>query len=67
MKEEKSPRFLREKTVLEIAALSESTLKREIEAGSFPAPYKVTSGTKRWFESEVLAWVDGVINQKEKL
>ena len=47
--------WLRERELLRRVPFSRSTLWREVKAGRFPAPYKLSPGTTAWKWSEVLA------------
>ena len=59
----KTTKLIREPKVLEIVAMASSTVAREIEANTFPAPYKLTSRIKAWSLEEILDWV----NSREKV
>ena len=47
-------RWLREKELLRRVPFSRSTLWREVKAGRFPTPYKLSPGTAAWNWPEVL-------------
>lgn len=59
-------RFISEKAVCALTSLSRATIRRKVEAGTFPSPYslgerKVNSkgqltGRIAWDEAEVLEW-----------
>lgn len=60
------PRLLRLKTVLEQCAFSKATLYRQIKAGHFPEPVRLTGGwddsnaasrSVAWREEEILQWI----------
>lgn len=56
------PRFLRLPEVEFIVGKKRSTIYRDIESGSFPAPYKLGSGKAKgrsvgWRLEEIRAWV----------
>lgn len=55
------------KTVLEYCAFSRATLYRQIKAGHFPEPVRLTGGLEdantasrsvAWREEEILQWID---------
>ena len=59
-------RLIKLKTVLEYCAFSRATLYRQIKAGHFPEPVRLTGGiasTKEssravaWREEEILQWI----------
>lgn len=59
------PRLLKLKTVLEQCAFSRATLYRQIKAGHFPEPVRLTgaldnasSRSVAWREEEILQWID---------
>ncbi|PIE65389.1 MAG: AlpA family transcriptional regulator [Desulfobacterales bacterium] len=52
------PRILRKKEVLKISGKSESTLYRDIRAGSFPAPVRLGENSIGWKEESIRAWLD---------
>jgi predicted DNA-binding transcriptional regulator AlpA len=49
-------RFLRRPEVLRITGLSDPTLKRHEEAGTFPGRYQLGENSVGWAEDEILAW-----------
>ena len=60
-------RLIKLKTVLEYCAFSRATLSRQIKAGHFPAPVRLTGGLEdantasrsvAWREEEILQWID---------
>jgi prophage regulatory protein len=62
---EQEPRLLRIKDVLSGTGLSESTLYREISAGRFPRPVKLTARTSAWLSSEVDDWISSRIAARD--
>ncbi len=56
-------KFLRRQQVESITGLSRSTIYREVAAGRFPKPVKLTSkGTRvAWIVTEVYEWMDNRI------
>ena len=52
-------RYLTKAEVLEITTLSESTIRRLEIDGRFPRRFKISNGTNRWWESEVMEWKYG--------
>ncbi len=52
-----SDRFLAKPEVLRIAGFSAATLWREVNAGRFPAPIRISANRKGFLESEVHAWI----------
>jgi predicted DNA-binding transcriptional regulator AlpA len=59
-------RLIKLKTVLEYCALSKATLYRQIKAGRFPEPVRLTGGwddsnaasrSVAWREEEILQWI----------
>lgn len=52
------PTMLRQWHVLGIVPVSQSTLKRWVRAGKFPAPIKLSENVSAWKETDVRAWVD---------
>ena len=68
-----SRKILRMKQLIELTALSRSTLydimdiKSKRYDPSFPRAIKLTEATVCWLESEVNAWIDGKILQSRGL
>ena len=50
--------YLRERELIAHLPLSHSTLWREVKAGRFPAPIKLTERATAWRWGDVLAWLD---------
>lgn len=51
-------KFLTPKRVCEIVAFSRATLDRQVAAGEFPAPIRLTKRRIAFREAEVFAWMD---------
>jgi len=58
------PRFLRLPQVRDITGLSRSSL---YETADFPKPVKIGPRAVAWIESEVSAWVEQRIAQREAI
>lgn len=56
------PRLLRLEQVVEMTTLSISTIYRQINKGKFPKQRKISERSTRWVESEVLEYLNDVIN-----
>ena len=41
-----------------VTSLSRTTVWRQIRAGAFPAPIKISPGRVAWRESDVVAWLN---------
>ncbi|MGQ6052060.1 helix-turn-helix transcriptional regulator [Serratia sp. IR-2025] len=61
-----APRLIKLKVVLEHCAFSRATLYRQIKAGHFPEPVRLTGGlddasvasrSVAWREEEILQWI----------
>lgn len=48
---------LKIQTVIELVGLSESSIRRKVAAGEFPAPIKDGTRCTRWVASDVTAWL----------
>ena len=55
-------KLLRKKDVLDICAITNSTMYRKIGKGEFPRPIRLSdenvNAGVRWKESEIQAWID---------
>lgn len=51
-------KILRQKDVQIITGLSRSTIYRHINAGTFPAPVKLTERLIGWHSSTISEWMD---------
>lgn len=49
--------FLRQAQVLALVPVSKSTLWRRVQAGSFPAPLKLSERVTVWRAEDVQAWI----------
>jgi prophage regulatory protein len=58
-------RILRKPRVLLATGLSDTTLWRQVKAGRFPAPIKLSVQSVGWFEDEVLAWQQSRAAERE--
>ena len=50
-------KILRQKEVQTVTGLSRSTIYRHIEAGTFPAPVKLTERLIGWHSSTISDWL----------
>ena len=50
--------LLRKAKVLAITGLSNATLYREIGAGRFPKPYRITSSAVAWRMTDIEKWME---------
>lgn len=51
------PRFIRLPEIERLTSLRPSAIYNRIQAGTFPAPRKLSSRCSVWLESEILAWM----------
>jgi prophage regulatory protein len=51
-------RFLRINDVVATIGVSRATIYRMIDAGSFPAPVRLTARSVGWWESAVSSWLN---------
>lgn len=58
-------RFLRLPEVLNITALSRSSVYRLIEAGSFPSSIQLSARSVAWVDEEVQSWVEQRVAERE--
>lgn len=61
----KRPRLIRRSEVRERIGLSTSTLYEMIAAGDFPSPIPIGRQAVAWIESEVDAWIEQKIKQRD--
>ena len=59
------PRLMRRPEVLSRVGLSSSTLYELVAAGDFPAPIPIGRKAVAWLESEVDAWIEERIAQRD--
>ena len=57
-------RLLRLAEVLAATGLSQSGMYREIAAGRFPYPVRLTVRTSAWPSSEIYAWIEARIGER---
>jgi predicted DNA-binding transcriptional regulator AlpA len=58
-----NPQFVRQPTVLrEWNPVSPATLWRQIQAGNFPKPLKLSQGITAWRRSELEAWASDPVS-----
>jgi prophage regulatory protein len=50
-------RILRPREVVKITGLSRTTIWRGVNAGTFPRPVRLTSGTIGWCQADVADWL----------
>lgn len=62
-------RLLKRPEVREKTSLSDSELYRQIAAGSFPRPIRLTPNGRAvaWLESEVDAWIESRLAEREEV
>lgn len=53
-------RFLKLDEVKRRAGLGKSMIYKLVQAGKFPAPYKLSPAAARWSERELVAWIEDV-------
>ncbi|MGN6123138.1 MAG: helix-turn-helix transcriptional regulator [Sphingomonas oligoaromativorans] len=53
-------RFLKLEEVKRRVGLGKTMIYRLIQAGRFPAPYKLSPFAARWSDREIVAWIDDV-------
>jgi prophage regulatory protein len=58
-------KIIRKPKTLEKTGLSRSRLYAEIQAGRFPKPVKLSARAVGWIESEVDAWIESKIAERE--
>jgi len=58
-------RILRLKEVISKTGLARSTIYKYIDIGSFPRPVPLGGRSVGWVESEVLAWIESAIQQRD--
>lgn len=51
-------RFLSKREVATITGRSATSVWRDCNAGTFPAPRQIGPGRVAWLESEVMAWME---------
>ena len=58
-------KIIRLPKVEERTGKSRSRIYADIEAGTFPKPIKLSARAVRWIESEIDAWIDSKIADRE--
>ena len=58
-------RFLRLPEVQKRTGFSRSYIYKSVSDGEFPAPIKVGGRASVWLESEVIDWMNAVVNGKD--
>ena len=59
-------RLIKLKEVISLTGLSRSHLYALAQQGIFPKPVKLTERSSAWVESEVLAWIEERIAQRNE-
>ncbi|MGV1683458.1 helix-turn-helix transcriptional regulator [Sphingopyxis sp. NJF-3] len=57
---EQPERFLRLPEVCRRVGLGKTMIYTMVNDGRFPKPYKLSPGTSRWSEREIVAWIADV-------
>lgn len=52
----KQDRFLRLPEVIHLCGLPRASIYEQMSLGTFPRPVALTTRTRGWLESEILAW-----------
>lgn len=58
-------RFIRLKEVLALTSLARSTVYKYIAQGLFPKPVSLGGKSVAWVESEIQAWIQARIDERE--
>lgn len=59
-------RVLRKPQVTKITGLSAATLWRQVKTGRFPRPIRLSAQAVGWIESEVFAWLDARVAERDR-
>ncbi|MEX2249159.1 MAG: AlpA family transcriptional regulator [Parvibaculum sp.] len=59
------PKILRRREVESLTGKSRSSLYRDMSAGTFPRPIKLGEKSVGWIESEILAWQQERIAERD--
>jgi prophage regulatory protein len=62
-----SPTILRRKQVEARVGLRRSTLYQRISEGSFPTPVRLGPRAVGWLESEITAWLNSRIQERQEV
>lgn len=57
MSDQHELQLLREKRVVEKTGLARSAIRRDVKAGTFPAPVKIGERAIAWYAHEVDEWI----------
>lgn len=57
-------RLVRRPEVCELTGLPKSTLYDYLQAGTFPAPVRLSARSVAWRLNEVLAWIDSRVSAR---
>jgi predicted DNA-binding transcriptional regulator AlpA len=60
-------KLLDKRAILLTVPVSGPTLERKIREGTFPAPVRIGTRTRRWFETDVLAWWEALRQERDNL
>jgi prophage regulatory protein len=60
-------KLLDKRAILLTVPVSGPTLERKIREGTFPAPVRIGTRTRRWFETDVLAWWEALRRERDNL
>ena len=58
--------FIRQREVTLLTSIPKSSIPIEIEEGNFPAPVEVSTRSRAWLKSEVLAWMRQKLKERNK-
>lgn len=58
------PRLIKLPEVLRICGLSRSAVYQKIKDGQFPSQVKLSERSSAWVQSEVIAWANGRISER---
>ena len=61
-----SPAILRRRDVLQRVGFSRETLRRQVKAGTFPAPVKLGARAVGWRVEDVDAWLESLTPAADK-
>lgn len=57
-------KFIKLKDVIEMTSMPKSTIYARIKAGTFPKQYKSGTSSSRWLHSEIIVWMENIINKR---
>ena len=58
-------RLLRRREVEKVTGKPRSSIYDDVVAGTFPAPIKIGAKAVAWLESEVMAWLDACVAERD--